>query len=431
LESKITEQGHFGRVIEVDVPQDELAPHFETAFRSYQKTLKLEGFRKGKVPLALVKKLYGDSIKSHALDEVVQSVFREVREKEDLRPVAPATLEDVSYDDETGLHFKASVEVLPEIELKKYEGLSVEKSIYQVDDEDVNAALSNIQEKLAVMEPVEGGAEMGHYLQVDFQAIDEGGVPLIGQKYEDRVVVLNDKKDAELSVQLVGVEVGGVKDAVMTTVNEDGSAGEDERFRVTVKEIKSKKCPELDDELAKDFGKFETLDELRKDIVEKLSMRANKDATNKMRSDLIEELLKENPFDLPASMINEYLDTIIENIKKQESERQFDEEKMREYYRVVAIRNLKWDLLRDKFQEMKNISVEKKDVEQRIAEIAEEHQIKQNEVRKALQKNKSSRHRFEMELLDDKVLGVLEETARIKEKKVTKKDLEKAKELAV
>lgn len=431
MESKITEQGHFGRVIEVDVPQDELAPHFETAFRSYQKTLKLEGFRKGKVPLALVKKLYGDSIKSHALDEVVQSVFREVREKEDLRPVAPATLEDVSYDDETGLHFKASVEVLPEIELKKYEGLSVEKSIYQVDDEDVNAALSNIQEKLAVMEPVEGGAEMGHYLQVDFQAIDEGGVPLIGQKYEDRVVVLNDKKDAELSVQLVGVEVGGVKDAVMTTVNEDGSAGEDERFRVTVKEIKSKKCPELDDELAKDFGKFETLDELRKDIVEKLSMRANKDATNKMRSDLIEELLKENPFDLPASMINEYLDTIIENIKKQESERQFDEEKMREYYRVVAIRNLKWDLLRDKFQEMKNISVEKKDVEQRIAEIAEEHQIKQNEVRKALQKNKSSRHRFEMELLDDKVLGVLEETARIKEKKVTKKDLEKAKELAV
>jgi len=106
LESKVTKKGNFEKVVEVDVPEAELAPHFDSVYKKYQKNVKLQGFRKGKVPLGLIKKLYGDAMKGEAIEEVVQSVLREVRDREDLRLVAPAKLEDIKYDTEKGLQFK-------------------------------------------------------------------------------------------------------------------------------------------------------------------------------------------------------------------------------------------------------------------------------------------------------------------------------------
>lgn len=186
MESKVTKKGNFEKVVEVDVPEAELAPHFDSIYKKYQKNVKLQGFRKGKVPLSLIKKLYGDAMKGEAIEEVVQSVLREVRDQENLRLVAPAKLEDINYDPEKGLHFKAVCEVAPDIELKNYRGLSVEREVYEVDDQDVSDALNDVREQMAVMQPVETAAEDGHFVLADLQQVDATGVPIIGKKFKDR-----------------------------------------------------------------------------------------------------------------------------------------------------------------------------------------------------------------------------------------------------
>ncbi len=425
MESKVTNRGKLERVVEVDVPEAELAPHFEKVYEKYRKGVRLEGFRKGKVPLGLIKKLYGDVIKGEAIDEVVQSVFKEVRQKENLRPVAPAKLEDVQYDEQKGLHFKALVEVQPEVELKTYTGLSVERELYQVEEEDVNRALDDVRERMAVIEPIEAEAEENHFVVADFQQVDATGIPIVGKKFEDRLVQLAlDENAGELSEQLLGVRPSETRRVTLNMGEANGEAEPKKEFyQVQVKEVKVKKLPDLDDELAKDVGEFKTLDELKRDIKEKLVKQTEANAQRNMRQVLIDDLLKKNALELPEGMISNYLDAVIEGAKK-DPRMQADPETLRSEYRATAIRNIKWELFKDKIAEIENISVNDDDKNEFIAKIAAARNIDEKEILKSL-KSSEAKRRFGDDLLEEKVLDFLESHAKIKDRKVTRKDLEK------
>ncbi len=436
MESKITKKGNFEKVVEVDVPEAELAPHFDNVYKKYQKNVKLQGFRKGKVPLGLIKKLYGDAMKGEAIEEVVQSVLREVRDKEDLRLVAPAKLEDIKYDPEKGLHFKAVCEVVPDIELKTYRGLSVEREVYEVDDQDISDALNDVREQMAVMQPVETAAEEGHFVLADLQQVDATGIPIIGKKFKDRYfqITTNNSNNKEFSEQLIGVkpgdkrriEIGSIENSHSDSLNKENQK---DYFEVNVKEIKSKQLPELDDELAKDTGKFESLDQLKTDLRAKLTKQAQINARSHLRRRIIDELLKKNSFELPESMINNYLDVFVENAKK-ESKEQFDEEELRNHYRPTAIWNLRWELVKDKLQEVENLGVTEEDKDSFINRLAEERELEEKQVRKSL-KDKRAQRQFEDDVIEDKVLNYLEVNAKIKDKRITRKDIEKAQQLAI
>ncbi len=434
MESIVTKKGNFEKVVEVDVPEAELAPHFDSIYKKYQKNVKLQGFRKGKVPLSLIKKLYGDAMKGEAIEEVVQSVLREVRDKENLRLVAPAKLEDINYDPEKGLHFKAVCEVVPDIELKNYRGLSVEREVYEVDDQDVSDALNDVREQMAVMQPVETAAEDGHFVLADLQQVDATGLPIIGKKFKDRYfqIVTNNSNNKDFTEQLIGAKPGDKRRIELDSNDNSNSPNKENKkdyFEVRIKEIKSKQVPELDDGLAKDTGKFESLDELKTDLRSKLTKQAQVNARSRLRRRIIDEVLKKNSFDLPESMINNYLDVFVENAKK-ESKEPFDEEELRNHYRPTAVWNLKWELVKDKLREAENLSVSDEDKDVFISRLAEERDIEEKQVRKSL-KDKKAQRRFEEDVIEDKVLNYLEVNAKIKDKKITRKDIEKAQKLAV
>ncbi len=431
MKSTVTKSGTNERLIEVEIAEEELVPHFDSACRKYQKNVRLEGFRKGKVPLSLIKRLYGEAIKADAIDDVVESVFREVSQKENLRPVAPAKVEDVNYQPGSGLKFRARVEVYPEIEIKNYKGLTVERETYQVGDEDIQHALEEVRESMAVMEPVEGPAEEGHFVLADFQQVDVSGVPMIGKKYEDRFFQLDISGGYnELAGQLVGVQAGEKRRVQLTPDEPAGESGTDKQyFEVTVKEVKAKRLPEIDDELAKDTGKFQTLEELKADIRETLARRTQVSSRNQMRNQLIDELLKKNPFDLPNSMVEQYLDVLARNVLR-DANGQVDEETVREQYRPNAIWTLKWEVAKDKIAELENITVTDQDREAFIKRFAEERRLDEAALRRSL-KNPKARKDFDEDILTAKVLDFLEEHAKIKEQKVTWKDLQKRKQVAV
>ncbi|MCG8603779.1 trigger factor [bacterium] len=429
MRSSVTKQGANERLVEVAVTEEELLPHFDLLYKKYQKNLRLEGFRKGKVPLQLVKKMYGDSIRSEAIEEVVQSVFQEITKKEELRPVAPAKLRDIDYQPGSGLEFKAVVEVFPEIELKHYRKLSVERDLYQLSNEDINAALADVQEQMAVMNPVEGAAEHDHYVLADFQQVDAGGIPIIGKKFEDRFFQLNgDDAHADLTEQLIGVKAGETRRVELPVVNQSNPNDQQkELYDITIKEVKEKELPELDDELARDVGDFESLDKLREDIEKKLQDQTESNSRRQLRQRLIDEILKKNSFDLPESMLEHYLEAFVEGAKKQ-SNGEVDEEVIKSEYRASAIWNLKWELVKERIAELEHVTVSDEDDEIFIARFATERGIDEKQLRKSL-KTKQAKKRFREEILETKVLDLIEESAKIKVRKINRKDVEKAKSL--
>ncbi len=429
MESKITKQGNSQRLLEVDLTEEELQPHFEAVFEKYKKNLKIQGFRKGKVPLNLIKKLFGEEIKNEAIEEVVERVFRDVSAKEHLRPVAPAKLQDVDYQPERGLHFKAVVEVVPEIDLKNYKELSVEREIYEVSEEDVAGALENVRERLAVMQPVEDAACEDHYVLADFQEVDVTGVPVIGKKFEDRFFRLSGEGwDKDITRQLIGVKAGETRRIELSS-SDAGNHQKKEFYNVNVKEIKSKHLPELDDELAKDVGKFQTLEELRRDIQEKLIKQAQAEGQHQLRHSLIDEVLKRNSVDVPEVMIDNYLDALVEGAKKDKNSN-FDEAAFRSEYRPVAIWNIKWELAKDRIIELENLQVSEQDKEAFISRVAAERGIEAAKLRKSFE-NKNVQKRLSEDVLETKVIGFLEQHAKINERKITRKDREKFRQLAV
>lgn len=433
METKITPDGSTKRIIEVEVAEGELQPHFEKVYRAYQKNVKLKGFRKGKAPLGLIKQLYKDEIESEAVDEVVQSVFKEVVAKENLRPVAPASLEDVHYHAGGSLHFVATVEIVPEIEIKNYRGLTVEKEVHEITEEDVSEALQGVREQMAVMQPVEDAAQENHFVLADFQEVDVSGVPVIGKKYEDRFFLLRQDGDdfnKQITQQLLGVKPGETRRVEIQPLRQDASQpAKPELYNVHIKEIKSKQLPELDDELAKDAGKFETLDQLKADIREKLSKQAQANSRRKLQNLLIDELLKQNPFDVPEAMINNYLDAVVESAQK-DAQNPIDEQAIRSQYRPTAIWNIKWEMAKDKIIKMENLQVTEEDKRAYIKRIAAERNVEEDKLWNSV-KGERSRKRLEEDILEAKVLELLEQNANIKEITVTRRDRERAKEVSL
>ncbi len=433
METKIIKEGNTKRRIEVEVPQAELQPHFDAVYRSYQKNVKLKGFRKGKAPLGLIKKLFNEEIQSEAIDEVVQNVFKGVTQKENLRPVAPAKIDDLHYHPEGSLHFVATVEVVPEIEIKNYRGLAVEKEIYEVGDDDVAAALADLREEMAVMQPVEDAAQFGHFILADFQEVDISGAPLIGKKYGDQFFQLNQDGDdfnKQISQQLLGVKPGETRRVEVLPMRTDASqSNQPGWFNIFVKEIKAKQLPELDDELAKDVGDFENLDRLKADIREKIARRSQANNRRKLYDHLIDELLKQNPFDLPEAMITSYLDEVVEGARK-DNQQPIDEQAIREQYRPLAIWSFKWELAKNKIIEMENITISEEDKKAYIQRLAAERNVDEQKVWNSIKAARDQK-RFEDDVLESKVLQFLEQHAQISERKVTRRDLERAKELAI
>lgn len=426
MDIKVKQEDKFKKNLEVTLTKKELQPYLDKIYREYQKKVQLEGFRKGKVPISLIKKMFGSVIEEEAVDKAFDEIYKEVIRKENLKPVAPATLNNYERLPEGGVKFTLSVEVEPEIELKKYKDLTVEKEIYEIDDEDVELALQDIREQMAVMNTIEDGAKENHFIVADFQELDESGVPVIGKKFEDRYVQLKaDDFTRELTDQLIGVKPGETRRVKLTVEGKDNH--ETKYYNVMVKEVKEKHLPQLDDELAKDLGNFSNLEELKEDLRRRLTEEEERKSRDYLRHAIIDEIIKQNPFDLPEKMVETALNRLYEDSKKQEKQ-EISREEFNEKMRANVIWNLKWMLIKEKIVELENIQVTDEDINQYLEKIARERNLDVNELKRKTQ-NPQTLSRVKFDLLEDKVIDFLIQHSKIKERKITKKDLEKARQL--
>lgn len=354
MEVSIAEQGKWEKIVEVSVPYEEMTAKFEEAYASYRKKIQLEGFRKGKVPLALIKKVFGAKIESEVAENSVSDYLQAAAKTKNVKIFDVSKVESVLFERNKGLQFKAVIKIQPDVEVGKYTGLAVEKEIYQVSDDDIKQVIDNLREQNAMMTNIDGEAQRGHYIVADVQKTDPTGVPLVGQKYENRYFQLGgDRAEEEFVNQLLGVKPGDTRRVIIPVPNLDPASQveQNDYFLITIKEVKEKKLPEIDDELAKDVGNYETLQKLKESIHQNLEKQAKENSRQSLLNQIMDEAVKSNPIELPDYIIDNFLDAFVKNIKKDDREK-IDEQELRNKYRTDAIWNLKWLMIKDKISEL-------------------------------------------------------------------------------
>lgn len=375
----------------IAVGPEELEKAAERIYRRKGKTINVPGFRKGKAPRQIIEKMYGEGIfLEDAVNELFPDAFSEAAEEANIEPVDKAEVELLTVDKATGFTFVAVVTVKPDAVLANYKGLEVEKKIYPVTDEDVEEELAKMRGRGARIITIEDrAAQDGDTAVIDFEGFMDG-VAFEGGKGENYNLELGSHTFIDtFEEQIVGHNVGDEFDVNVTFPEEyqaEELKGKPAVFKVSLKEIKGKELPELDDEFAKDVSEFDTLEELRKDVRRDMQESRDKASQEDMENLLIDEVIKNLESDIPECMFTHKAEDLMREFDYRLSTQGMnkaiyqqisgmDEESMRRMFREQADRQVRIRLALDTIAELEKIEVTAQEIDDEFAKLAENYKM--------------------------------------------------------
>ena len=277
MENKVTNIRSCEKSIEIKIPYSEIEEEENVVYEEYRREAKIEGFRKGKAPLSMIKKMFGKTVEGYLIEKLINKYYRETIGKENIKPVSEAKIQNVKYNKDEGLSFIAIIEVEPLFELAVLDDMKVQREIKKITENEINNETDRLRYEFGTKEKVEGEAQIGHYLLADIQQLDPNtNLPLIGKKRENLYLRIGDNILGEdIEKQLVGIKIG--ESSVITTnvkqgmikegINNQNQENVTLHYLFEVKNIEKIILPNLNDEFAKDVGEnLNNLDDLKKYI---------------------------------------------------------------------------------------------------------------------------------------------------------------------
>ncbi|MSS71082.1 MAG: trigger factor [Candidatus Latescibacteria bacterium] len=420
IKVNVTEGEGGKRTLEVEVPTATVEARLQAAYVNYSKTLNLPGFRKGKIPLSIVKSRFGKVIEGEVLNDLIPEFYDQAWRTSGIEPISQPVIDDVDYVSGEPLRFKASLEVKPNIEVRNYTGLRATRPLYPVRDSDAERQIRTLRERSAEDHSVERPVQLGDLVVVDLQELDASGVPILGRRYENRTLLVGGERtfSHDFDNQMLGVSKGEER-RVRFTYNRDlpdsDLAGKEMFFSVAVKDIRERILPALDDEFAKDHG-AENLKALEDRIREGLKAQADYVARRRLETSLLSALIQENPIDPPEAMVENALNAIVEDHKKEHEghDHPIDEDQIREQSRDLAAYQARTHLLLEAVAQKEGVTASDEEVDERIRRMAEANQQTFETVKRLLQRNRQIESIRE-NLVTEKTLQFLIDRAQIDE----------------
>ncbi len=402
---------------EIVVTQEELLPHFDHAYEEFRPKVELKGFRKGRVPMPMIKQLYGAAIEQDALDDIAGFFFRTAMKDRNVEPMGQPLLAEKNYARGKDFSFKIKFEVRPKIELGDYKGVPVTKYIHTVDDKEVEDEIQRLRRVNSSSEDAQNVTDENFAVTADVQELDEAGTPLIGRKTPNvRFHLIDPDVAPEVKDALKSAEVGGSYRAQITSQHEDHA--HTANLQLSVKKVERVTLPPFDDELAKKAtrGGVATAQQLRENIQRDLAAYWNDLSARRLNDDLVAEIMKGHEFVVPPSLVEAYLDAMVQDIRDRSRDKQlprgFDENKFRESNRADAIWQAKWMLLKERIAEAESITLTDEDIETSAEHDAKTLNIPKDRLLAHYKTSESSRER----LRGEKVMAFLRNSAKVTEK---------------
>ncbi len=384
----------------IEVSAQELEKALEDAFLKNKNKISVPGFRKGKVPRQMIEKMYGPEIfYEDAANALIPEAYSKALDECEEDIVSSPDIEVTQIEKGKPFIFTAEVALKPEVKLGKYKGVKVEAADVAVTDEEVDAAIQRERENNARnIEVTDRPVKDGDITTLDFEGFVDG-VAFEGGKGEDYPLTIGSGAFIPgFEEQLVGAEIGKEVE-VNVTFPEDYQAedlkGKAAVFKCTVKEIKEKELPELDDEFASEVSEFETLDEYKKDVKEKLTQKKEKDAKDAKEAAVIEAIVADSDMEIPEAMITtqqrQMIDEFAQRMQMQglsmEQYFQFTGatmDKMMEQVRPQAETRIKSRLVLEAVAAAEGITATDEDFEEEIKAMAEAYQMEADKVKELL-----------------------------------------------
>jgi trigger factor len=384
--------------VAVEIPSDVVDAQIDRVAKSYSRQARIPGFRQGKVPPTLIKKRFREQILHDVAHDLIPRAIDEALRERGLEPVDTPDVKDVALDEGQALTFTATFETLPPIEPGPLETISLRRPAVTVEAGAVDSAITQLQTRAARFEPVEGRAvEDGDTITLDVEREEPHGDHKHGHTHSDVVVEMGGKANPPgFDDQIRGMRVGEEK---AFTIHYPGDyavaemADTDVHYKVTVKDIRKKVLPALDDEFAKDVGDFATLDALRERIAADLQREAEGEADRQLRSDLLKELGARVTADIPDALVERELDRRTEEFARRLMDQNIDPRKanidwdgFRDSQREASRDSMKSALVLDEIARRESITVTEADLDKDVAEYAERSGLTPAAVRARLEK---------------------------------------------
>jgi len=367
----------------IEVDEERVEQELRRVAQRISKQKRIPGFRPGKAPYDVVLRLFGKkALLGEALEDLTQAVFKEATEQEDIEPFAQTELVDVQFEP---MVLKMMVPVAPIVELGDYRQLRLAPPEVTVSDEEVEAALKRIQAQHSQWQPVERPAQLDDQVIVDIESTVEGEVVLSNQ---ERALLLKAESLYPLpgfSEQIVGMVIGEDREFDLIypeSLANEKLAGKEGHFKVHLHDLKELVLPELNDDLAKTVGDFETFDDLKAKVREGLQAEAEREAENRFSSEVLTATVERARIEFPPVLIERELDGLLEKQERVLRQRESltldnwleinkkSKEEHRDELRPRAVERLKWGLALGKVVELESITVEEEEVEAQIERMS-------------------------------------------------------------
>lgn len=423
METSINKVSDVEYEVEITATADDLAAELKTALQRQRAQTEMKGFRPGKVPLNLVKRMHGQAIAYGIAEQKVQEVYQEkILNGEEYDVLGQPKLTELDYEMDSDLRAVIRFGVRPEVELQDLTGQKVSRLKREITDEDVDEQIDRIRQEHAELVPLQEDDTIGEDTQViiDLQQIDEeSNTPIIGEKEEDVEFFMDDERlHEELHDELLGKQVGDTF-RVELPHDEDHS----HRYEVTVKDAKRRELPELDDAFIGEVSddQFVSVEDLREDLRRNLEQAWDDRSRELLDGRIVEKMLELHTIPVPESAVEVYLDSFVEDVKQRNDGKlpdNFDENAFRSANRGEAERQAKWMLIRDAVVEQEQLEVSDDDLDEYFEDAAEQNEQLSADLLRNYYQQMNMTDRVKQQILSRKVLARLAEMFEVEDKDV-------------
>jgi trigger factor len=413
--------------VSIEIPAERVDAEIEKSYAGIQKRAKLQGFRPGKAPLQLIKRTYSDSMRDEVMRRFYEQTLFKALDEHKIEPIDSPTIESDILEQGASFKYSALVEIMPDILLNEYTGFEISKEKFVLNPDNINGEIRRMQENMAQLIPLDEGAvvDNGHTVALDY-SFSVDGFPAESDTAENAELEVGAGKMVPgFEEQLIGMKCGEQKEIRITlpeNYRNPEAAGKEGIFLVTLREIKRKELPELNDEFAQQFGDYETMDQLRAKMIEYLEKQETERIENELKERVIQALIRKNPLDVPQSMVKRQLDHMLENMKNRLKSQHMsiemmglDDDGFRLRFRDSAEDKVKGGLLLMALVEKENITAGDNDLAERYEQISGGNPDMLGRIKEYYASNKNARSALTSEIKEDKAIRFLLDKAVVTE----------------
>jgi trigger factor len=424
----VEDQSTVKKKLTIEVPQEDVMRELDKAFKELKKNAKVKGFRPGKTPRSVLERLYGKDVKADVSSRLIQDSFIEVLKESEMNVVGMPEIDPPELKANEAYTFVATVEVNPELEAFNIDGLLLKKTLYRATDEEVDAQLQMLRNNLARMVPVEEARPVaeGDYVIIDYEGLKDGKPFTETQRTENFTMKIGDGIiHPDIDASLIGLNADESAEVLVKFADDyfnEKLAGLEITFQLTLKEIREQHLPEIDDEMAKRLGQFESLEDLKAKINENLAMGYSKRQEQELNEQVFTALLDQQAFEVPESMVAHELENIVAEAKQKFAyhntsmeELGLDDGKLTEKYRETAVNQVRRHMILGKIISQASLTVTDEELEKGFQEMADSFNQPVDVIKQFYAQNPERIDVFKHALLEKQAIKLIMDKSSIEE----------------